>query len=77
MTHAGFRDSSVGEIEIAWRTDSMDSYLAAFRDWANLGALPDEIQRAVESTVLERADVYRSGDTFTMPNPAILVSAAK
>jgi len=74
---AGFRDSSVKELQIAWRTHSIDSFLAAFRDWANLEAFPNDVRYAIEGTVRERAGVYRRGDSFTMPNPAILMSAVK
>lgn len=74
---AGFRESSVRELQIAWRTQSIDSFLAAFRDWANLEAFPSEVRRAIEDTVRDRANAYRCGDVFAMPNPAILVSAVK
>jgi len=76
-TDAGFRDSAVREIQIAWRTPSLDSFLAAFRDWANLEAFPSDVQRAIEGSVRERAAAYRRGDVFTIPNPAILVTAVK
>ena len=74
---AGFRDSSVRELQIAWRTHSIDSFLAAFRDWANLETFPNDARNAIESTVRESAGVYQHGDVFTMPNPAILMSAVK
>lgn len=74
---AGFRDSSVKELDIAWRTPSLEPYLTAFRDWANLEVFPDNIRIAIETTVRDRATAYRSNDVFTMPNPAILVSAIK
>jgi len=74
---AGFRDSSVQELQIAWRTPSIDSFLAAFRDWAHLEVFPSDVRHAIEGTMRERAGAYRSSDTFTIPNPAILVSAAK
>ncbi|MBC8329845.1 MAG: class I SAM-dependent methyltransferase [Planctomycetes bacterium] len=74
---AGFRDSSVRELQIAWRAPSIDSFLAAFRDWANLDALPIDVRHAIEGTVRERAGAYRSGDAFIMPNPAILITAVK
>lgn len=76
-TAAGFRDSSVRELQIAWQTPSIDSFLAAFRDWANLEVFPSDVRHAIEGAVRERAGAYRSGDIFTIPNPAILVSAAK
>jgi SAM-dependent methyltransferase len=74
---AGFRDSSVRELQIAWRTHSIDSFLAAFRDWANLETFPNDVQHAIESTVRERAGAFQHGDVFIMPNPAILLSAVK
>jgi len=73
----GFHDSSVRELEIAWRTGSIESYLSAFGDWANLEAIAPDAQRAIEATVRERARIYRDGDVFSIPNPAILVSAIK
>lgn len=75
--NAGYRDSSVRELPIAWQIQSIDSFLSAFWDWANLETLAPDIQRAIEATVRERAANYRQGDTYTMPNPAILLSAVK
>jgi ubiquinone/menaquinone biosynthesis C-methylase UbiE len=74
---AGFRDSSVRELQIAWLTPSIDSFLAAFRDWANMEAFPGDVWNAIEGAVRERAAAYRRDDAFRIPNPAILVSAAK
>lgn len=74
---AGFGDSQVRELEIAWLTPTIDSFLDAFRDWADLGAFPPAVREAIESTVRERAEAYRCGDGYSMPNPAILVAAAR
>jgi len=74
---AGFRDSSVRELPIAWRTDSLDSYLSSFRAWANLDAFPQQARDGIEATVRERAGAYRSGNVLVMPNPAILVSGVR
>jgi len=74
---AGFHDSSVRELPIAWRTRSLDPYVAAFRDWANLDAFPERDRDRIEVTVREKAESYRSGGVFVMPNPAILISAVK
>ncbi len=74
---AGFRDSSVKELQIAWRTPSIDSFLAAFRDWANLETFPTDVRHAIGSTVRERAGAYHDGDVYIMPNPAILMSAVR
>jgi len=74
---AGFRDSSVKELPIAWRTASLDSYLASFADWADLDEFPEKIRDAIKATVRDRAKDYRSGNLFVMPNPAILISGVK
>jgi len=74
---AGFRETSVKALDITWRTPSLDSYLTAFRDWANLDAFPEDIRNAIETTVRERALAYRSNGSYNLPNPAILVSAVK
>lgn len=74
---AGFRDSSVTEIPIAWRTPSIDYYLDSFRDWADLNAFPESICQQIESTVQARAESYRSGNGYALPNPAILITAVK
>lgn len=74
---AGFHDSSVREVPIVWRTASLGPYLAAFRDWANLDAFSKEVRDGIETSVRKRAESYRSGNAFVMPNPAILVSGVK
>jgi len=74
---AGFGDSSVRELPIAWRTSSMDPYVASFRDWANLEVFPKKVRDRIEATVRERAGTYLSGSVFVIPNPAILISGVK
>jgi SAM-dependent methyltransferase len=74
---AGFRDSTVRELPIAWRTSSLDPYFAAFRDWANLDTFPKKVRDGIEATVREKAGTYRTGNAFVFPNPAILLSAVK
>jgi ubiquinone/menaquinone biosynthesis C-methylase UbiE len=74
---AGFRNSSVRELPIEWRTRCLDPYFASFCDWANLDAFPKQARDGIEATVRERAETYRSGSVFLIPNPAILVSALK
>lgn len=77
MNLAGFSQPSTKELPIAWRTASLDPYLSAFRDWANLKAMPEGTVKRIEETVRERANAYRSGSDYVMPNPAILVSGKK
>ena len=74
---AGFHDSSVRELPIAWRTSSIEPFVASFRDWANLGELPKKVCDGIEAAVRERAKSYRSGHVFVIPNPAILISGVK
>ena len=77
MRNAGFRDSRVRELPIAWRTASVDPLIASFRDWANLDAFPEEVRKNIEATVRENIEVYRSGNVFVLPNPALLIAAVK
>jgi SAM-dependent methyltransferase len=77
VRRAGFGDSSVRELPIAWRTSSMDPYVASLSDWANLEAFPTKVRDGIEATVRERAGSYRSGNVFVLPNPAILIAAVK
>lgn len=74
---AGFRDSSVRELPIAWRTNSIESFLDAFRDWADLETFPAEAQKNIENTVRKNSAAYKDGETLVMPNPAVLISAVK
>jgi SAM-dependent methyltransferase len=74
---ARFRDPRVEKLDIAWKTPSIDSFLAAFRDWADLGALPADSRDAIERSVRDKAEGYRRNGAYTMPNPAILLSAVK
>ena len=74
---AGFRDSSVSHVPIAWRTASLGPYLAAFRDWANLDTLSNEVRDRIENSMRKGAESYWSGNAFVMPNPAILVAGVK
>lgn len=74
---AGFHDSSVKELPIVWQTPSLDPYLASFGDWANLDIFAQDIQAAIQATVRESAAAYQSNGLYTLPNPAILVSAVK
>jgi len=74
---AGFRDCQVEEIEIAWRTPTLDTLLAAFSDWAAIETFPEDVRaRIFESALVNGSEFQRDGQ-FVMPNPAILVSAVK
>lgn len=74
---AGFRDSAVREVPIAWRTTSADTLIAGFGDWAQMDAWPAEGRTAVETAVREGARAYERDGVLTIPNPVILVTAAK
>ena len=74
---AGFRDPEVKEVNISWHMASIDSLLAAFRDWADMDSFPREVSDAITATVRDRSKGYESGSGLRIPNPVILVSAAK
>jgi SAM-dependent methyltransferase len=77
VAKAGFRDPNVQEVNISWQMASIDSLLAAFRDWANMDTFPPEVSEAITATVRERSKAYESGAGLLIPNPVILVSAVK
>lgn len=74
---AGFRDSEVRELPIAWRTTSADSLIAGFGDWAQMESWPAAGRAAVEADVRAGARAYEADGVLTIPNPAILVTATK
>jgi len=74
---AGFSDSTVREVPIAWKTDSIDSYLKAFSDWAAMDTFPKATADAIRTSVRTKAEAYRKGSGFEIPNPVILVFAIK
>ncbi|MCI0712978.1 MAG: class I SAM-dependent methyltransferase [Chloroflexi bacterium] len=77
LQEAGFRDSSVRELDIAWRLSSMESYLNGFEDWANMDALPNTLRKAIEADVRKAADTFKHNGEYVIPNPVILVSATR
>jgi SAM-dependent methyltransferase len=74
---AGFRDSAVSELPIAWRMSSIDSLLAGFGDWAQMEAWPADQRAVIEADVRDAARTYSTAGILVMPNPVILVTAAK
>lgn len=77
LAAAGFRDCTARELPLAWRTPSIESYLSAFADWADLDALPSATRAAIEATVRAGAERYRASAGFVLPNPAVLVAGTK
>jgi SAM-dependent methyltransferase len=74
---AGFRDTAVREVPIAWKTTSADTLITGFGDWAQMSAWPEEGRAAVEADVRAGARAYERGGVLTIPNPVILTSAVK
>lgn len=74
---AGFRDATVAEVPIAWRTTSIDTVIAGFAAWAQMDAWPTAGRAAVEADVRVAARAYETDGVLTMPNPVILVAAVK
>jgi ubiquinone/menaquinone biosynthesis C-methylase UbiE len=77
LRDAGFRDSTVRTLPIAWRMTELDHYISFFSNWANLAALPATVRGSIVDTVRTTAGRYWSGDEYVIPNPAILVAAVK
>lgn len=77
VRNAGFRDISVRDLDLTWEMRSIDTLLVAFNDWAKLDAFPHEVRTAIETTVRKTATAYESTTGFSIPNPAILITAVK
>jgi SAM-dependent methyltransferase len=77
MREAGFHDSTVVEVDVAWQVGSAEQLLEAFSDWAQIDAYPKSVRDAIENTMRENAKPFESAGPLTLPNPAILVSATK
>jgi hypothetical protein len=77
MQAAGFHDTKVTEVAIDWRISSIDAYLGALREWANLDAMPKAIKTSIEDKVRESAKSLQMDGNLILPNPAILVSGTK
>lgn len=74
---AGFQKPEVRELDIAWRTDSIETLIGAFRDWANLAEFPAEMRSRIEETVRRNSAAFKTGEIYLMPNPALLITAEK
>jgi SAM-dependent methyltransferase len=74
---AGFRESHVSEVPIAWKTTSVDTLITGFGDWAQVSTWPVEGRAAVEADVRDGARAYEREGVLTIPNPVILVSGVK
>jgi len=77
MREAGFRETAVTEVAIEWRIESIDAFLSAFRKWANLDEMPENVGLSIETSVRQRAEALRKNTGLVFSNPAILVSGAK
>lgn len=77
VTGVGFHDTRVEEIEIAWRTPTLDTFLAAFSDWAAMDTFPEDVSAKIRATVRENGKGFKANGQFVIPNPAILVSATR
>jgi ubiquinone/menaquinone biosynthesis C-methylase UbiE len=74
---AGFKDAKVEEVAISWPMDSIEPYLASFRDWAAMDRLPQETRTKIEGAIRDQSKGFASGGKMAVPNPVILVSAVK
>ena len=77
LSDAGFRNRSLAELPIAWRFASLEPYLAAFGDWADLSRLSAAVRNGMERSVREKAKSYWTNDHYRIPNTAIMMTAEK
>lgn len=77
LTGNWFGDVAIRGLDTTWVLRDVEPLLAAFGDWADLGAFPDEIRRAIEDSVRTGAERYRTGDDLEIPNPMLLLTATR
>lgn len=77
LQEAGFRESQVIELKIAWRMTNINPLLDGFVDWSNMTTFPNTMREAIESSVREASVAYENNGQLVIPNPVILVSATR
>ena len=74
ITAAGLKNLRLGRHSIAWRTAPV---LRGLWDWANVAALPNDVQERIRSTTIANAGRYRRDDGFVFPHSLLLGLAAQ
>ena len=77
FTQAGFERIRFDPVLAQWRMTSIDVLLAAFADWAQLDAFPQQTRTRIEQSVRAAAPAFQRGDHLEIPNPMLLISARK
>lgn len=77
LTGAGFTDVTVEEIPAVWRMPSPDVLLRALGTWAQLDTLPAAVRARIEASVRAGAARYQLDRGVAIPNPMLLIAAAK
>lgn len=77
FTTAGFRDVKIDTVRTCWKMKSIDTLLRAFGTWAQLDAFPKDTRQAIENSVRSAASGYETKGRVVIPNPMLLISAAK
>lgn len=74
---AGFSDVEVSTIETTWKLPTIDPLLRAFGTWAQLDSFPANTRGAIEASVRSAAKAYETEAGLSIPNPMLLIAAAK
>ena len=74
---AGFRDTSVSDLDVTWHIRSIDTFIEAFCAWAGMEAYPQAAREAIEQSVRQRAAALAPDGILKLPNPAILLTGIK
>lgn len=77
FNEAGLTDVSIETVPTVWKMASIDVLLRAFGTWAQLDTFPASTRKAIEDSVRKGADVYETDAGYEVPNPMVLIAAAK
>jgi len=77
LVDAGFISARVEPMPAVWRLPSIDTLLRALGTWAQLDTFPQPVRQAIDASVRSAADAYRTADGLVIPNPMLLITAAK
>lgn len=74
---AGLVNCRLDTHEVVWRSETLEPILRGFWDWANLTALPRELQDRIEATTRENAKPYEHAGRFAFPHSVLVGTATK
>lgn len=69
---SGFGNLQLSEHRLDWACDSLDTIISAYWDWADMHALPRNLQVQIEQATRDNAALYRHGSGYVFPHSVVL-----